>query len=114
MKFFVSLLLMMLLSFVLSLYLPWWIIAVVAFGVSSFIIQKPYLAFIAGFVALLLLWGILAWYMSSVNNHILAHKISVLVVQKDAPFLLILITALAGALVAGFASLSGSLMRRLF
>src|ERR1044071_6885591 len=101
MKFFVSLLLIMLLSFVLSLYLPWWIIAAVAFGVSSFIIQKPYLAFIAGFVALLLLWGVLAWYISANNNHILAHKISVLVIQKDSPAILILVTAVAGALVAG-------------
>ncbi|MGN6493674.1 MAG: hypothetical protein ACTHLE_16855 [Agriterribacter sp.] len=114
MKFLVSVLLIMLLSFVLSLYLPWWIIAVAAFGVSSFIIQKPYLAFTAGFVALLLLWGILAWYISLANNHILAHKIAVLVIQKDSPATLIAITAIAGALVAGFASLTASFMRRLF
>ncbi|MBX3257782.1 MAG: hypothetical protein KF862_26875 [Chitinophagaceae bacterium] len=114
MKFIVSVLLVMLLSFVASLYLPWWIIAVVAFAVGAFILQKPYLAFTAGFIALLLLWGGLAWFISSANNHILAHKISILVVQNDSPFTLIFITALAGALVAGAASLTGSLMRRLF
>ena len=114
MRFIVCLLLIMLLSFVSSLYFPWWIIGIIAFAVSSFIIQKPYLAFLTGFTALLLLWGGLAWYISSVNHHILAHKISVLVVQQDSPFLLILLTALTGALVAGFASLTGSLMRRLF
>lgn len=114
MKFIVSVLLIMLLSFVASLYLPWWIIAVVAFTVSSVIIQKPYVAFITGFTALLLLWGGLAWYISSANNHIMAHKVSVLVIQEDSPSVLVLLTACIGALLAGFASLSGSLMRRLF
>lgn len=114
MRFLVSVLLIMLLSFVASLYLPWWIIAVVAFAVGSFIIQKPYMAFVSGFTALLLLWGGLAWYISAANNHILAHKIAVLVVQQDSPLILILLTSFSGALVAGFASLTGALTRRLF
>ena len=114
MKFIVSIVLTALLSFVACLYLPWWSIAVVSFLIPLIIIQKPYLAFITGFVALLLLWGALAWCISAANDHLLAHKISVLVVKADSPFLLVGLTALIGAVVAAFAALTGSLLRRLF
>jgi hypothetical protein len=112
MKFIISILLIALLSLAVCLYLPWWTIAIVAFGVSSFIKQSPAKSFIAGFTALLLLWGSLSWYISSNNNHVLAHKVSMVILKTDNPFLLILATALIGALVAGFASLSGNYLRR--
>lgn len=114
MKILVSIILIAAVSFALSLYLPWWCIAVAAFGISTFIVQKPWLAFVSGFTAILLLWGALSWGISAANNHLLASKISVLIMNDASPMLLILITALAGALVAGFASMSGSLLRRLF
>jgi hypothetical protein len=114
MKFIVSIVLTALLSFVACLYLPWWSIAVVSFLIPMIIFQKPYMAFITGFVSLLLLWGGLAWWISTANNDLLAHKISVLVIKADSPFLLIGLTALIGAVVAAFAALSGSLLRRLF
>ncbi len=114
MKFTVSVILTALLSFVACLYLPWWSIAVVSFLIAIVIFQKPYMAFIAGFVSLLLLWGGLAWWSSAANDDLLAHKISVLVIKADSPFLLVGLTALIGAVVAAFAALSGSLLRRLF
>lgn len=114
MKFTVSIILTALLSFVACLYLPWWSIAVVSFLIPMIIFQKPYMAFITGFVSLLLLWGGLAWWISTANDDLLAHKISVLVIKADSPFLLIGLTALIGAVVAAFAALSGSLLRRLF
>ena len=114
MKFTFSIILTALLSFVACLYLPWWSIAVVSFLIAIIIFQKPYVAFIAGFVALLLLWGGLTWWISTANDDLLAHKISVLVIKADSPFLLIGLTALIGAVVAAFAALSGSLLRRLF
>lgn len=104
---------MALLSLVLCLYLPWWSIAIVAFFISVVIWLKPYLAFMAGFIALLLLWGGLTLYISSSNNHLLAHKMSLVVINKDAPMMLIALTALIGAITAGFAALSGSLLRSL-
>ncbi len=114
MKFTVSIILTVLLSFVACLYLPWWSIAVVSFLIAIVIFQKPYMAFITGFISLLLLWGGLAWWISAANDDLLAHKISVLVIKADSPFLLVGLTALIGAVVAAFAALSGSLLRRLF
>jgi hypothetical protein len=108
MKFIVSVLLTALLCVATCLYLPWWIIAFVAFLVAALIPQKPGRSFLSGFIALFLLWGSLALYISSNNNHILAHKVSVLFIKMDSPFLLIIATALTGAVVAGFAALAGS------
>ncbi len=113
MKFIISLILIALLSFAICLYLPWWSIAIVSFTVPLVIWQKAYLDFIAGFIALLLLWGGLAWYISASNNHLLAEKIALLVVKKNNPFALITLTAVIGALVGGFAALTGSLLRKM-
>ena len=112
MKFFISLVLIALLSMAACLYFPWWVIAIVAFIVATLIPQKPVWSFLAGFTALFLLWGLLAFYLSSNNNHILAHKMSQVVLKKDSPLLLLLATAIIGALVAGFAALAGSYVRR--
>lgn len=112
MKFIISLLLIALLSAAACLYLPWWSIAIVAFIVAALIPQHPAKAFLTGFIALLLLWGSLSWYISSNNNHLLAHKVSMIILKTDSPYLLITATALIGALVAGLAALSGSYLRR--
>ena len=112
MKFSISLILTALLSFAACLYFPWWSIAVAAFIVAVLIPQKPGKAFLTGFVSLLLLWGGLSFWISTNNEHILAHKISVLMLKMDNPYLLILATALIGALVAGFAALTGSYLRK--
>lgn len=112
MKFIIALVLTALLSFAFCLYLPWWSVAVAAFVTALFIRQKPWLAFLSAFLALFLFWGGLTYWLSSRNEHILAHKISLLILKADNPYLLILATALIGALIAGFAALSGSLLRR--
>jgi len=114
MKFIVSIILTALLSFVACLYLPWWSIAVVSFLVAVVIIQKPYLAFISAFASLFLLWGGMAWGISAANGDLLAGKMSILVIESESSFLLMGLTALIGAIVAAFAALSGSLLRRLF
>ncbi len=112
MKFLISLLLTALLSFAACLYFPWWSIAIVAFLVAAIIPQKAGKAFITGFLALFLLWGGLSFWISNNNEHLLAHKVSVLILKMDNPYVLILATALIGALVAGFAALSGSFLRK--
>ena len=112
MKMLVSIVLIALLSVAACLYLPWWVIAVVAFIVAAAIPQQPGRSFLTGFIALFLLWGSLSWYLSNNNEHILAHKISVLMLKMDSPALLIFVTALIGSLVAGFAALAGSYVRK--
>ncbi|MBK8519952.1 MAG: hypothetical protein IPL54_03425 [Chitinophagaceae bacterium] len=112
MKFFISLILTMLLSFAACLFLPWWSIAIAAFVVAALIPQKPFKAFLTGFVALFILWGGISFWISNNNDHILAHKVSQLLIKMDNPYLLVLTTALIGALVAGFSALAGSYLRK--
>lgn len=112
MKFFISFLLIALLSFVSCLYFPWWSIAVTAFAVIALIPQKPAAAFLCGFAAIFIFWAALSFFISSNNDHVLAHKVSLLILKMDNPFLLIFATAMIGGLVAGFAALTASFIRK--
>lgn len=42
----------------------------------------------------------------------MAHRVSLLILKNDSPFLLVLITGLIGGIVAGFAALTGSYIYR--
>jgi hypothetical protein len=112
MKFFISLILTILLSFAACLFLPWWSIAIASFVVAALIPQKPFKSFLTAFIALFLLWGGLSFWISNNNDHLLAHKVSQLIQKMDNPYLLILATAFVGGLVAGFAALAGSYLRK--
>jgi hypothetical protein len=113
MKFFISTILIAVLSFAACLYFPWWVIAVAGFVVAFAIPQKAGLAFLSGFLALFILWAGMSFYISSANGHLLAHKIAVLFIKVDNPIALIFVTGMLGGLVAGFASLSGRLFRKI-
>ena len=112
MKFFIALLLTAVFSFAASLYLPWYSIAIAAFLVALAVPQSAGRAFLSGFFALFILWAGLSFWINNANESILAHRISLLVIKSDNPFLLIIITGLIGAVVAGFAAISGSLLRK--
>ncbi len=57
MKFFISILITALLSFVAGIFLPWWTIAPAALIVAMCIHQSPFRSWLTGFLALFLLWG---------------------------------------------------------
>jgi hypothetical protein len=114
MKFFISFLLMALLSFATCLYMPWWSIAIVCFIIAASIYQKPGTAFLCGLLALFALWAGMSWWISTQNEHLLAHKISELILKKDSPESLIAVTGAIGGLTGAFGALTGSLFRRMF
>jgi hypothetical protein len=112
MKFLISTLLIALLGFLSGLYLPWWGIVLAAFLVSALVPQRPGLSFLSGFLALFLLWALLAWAIDAPNNSILSAKIARILPLGGSSILLILITALVGALVGGGAALTASYLFR--
>ena len=114
MKLIVSIILIMLLSFTACIYFPWWSIAIVAFIIPVIIPQRAVMSFISGFLSLFVLWGALSFWISSSNGHIFTHKVSLVILRVGNPYLLILASALIGALVAGSAALAGSHLRKLF
>jgi hypothetical protein len=66
---------------------------------------------LTGFIALLILWGGLSWWIDIKNEHVLSHKMAALLPFGGSVFMMILVTALIGGLVAGFASMAGSYLR---
>lgn len=111
MKFTSTFLLTALGAFVMGLYLPWWSIAIAAFAVAALIPQRPLLAFFSAFAGLFLLWGGLSFWIDQKNQGLLSHKVASLLPLQGSSILLIGVTALLGALVAGLAALSGSYLR---
>lgn len=111
MRFLLATLLITMLSFIAGLYLPWWSLAIVAFFVALFVHQSIGKSFLAGFLGVFLLWGILAWWIDIKNESILSGKIASLLPLNGSVVLLIIITALIGSLVGGFAAMSGSSLR---
>jgi hypothetical protein len=107
MKIVVSILLTALLSFIAGIYFPWWSVAIVAFLVALLMQQPIKHSFISGFLAIFILWSVLALWIDVKNNSILSHRIAQLF-SLGSPFLLIIVTAFVGALVGGFAAMSGS------
>jgi hypothetical protein len=108
MRFTLATLLTITLSFIAGLYLPWWSIALVAFLVALLIKQTIGWAYLSAFTAIYLLWGGLSLFIHIRNKGVLTQKISNLLPLNGSAFFLLTITALAGAVVAGFAAMSGS------
>ncbi len=112
MKFITAVLLIAILSFIAGLFLPWWSIAIVALFVMVLVPMRSGKAFLSGFVGIFILWALLAVWIDSKNAGMLSHKIAELFNLGGSSILLIFITSLAGALVGGFAALTGSYLRR--
>src|SRR5215213_9944494 len=111
MKFFISLLVTGLLAFACGLYLPWWSVAIASFIVASFIYQPPLISFLTGFCAILLLWLGLILAIDAANENILAMRVSK-VMSIGAPYILVILSCVIGAVAGGLGALTGSLLRK--
>lgn len=105
-------LIILILSFICSYFLPWWAAAVIAFLVALFIGKTSGKTFWSGFGAIFVLWIILALMKSIPNDNILASRVIQLFPLPHQWILLLLITALIGGLVGGLAALSGVLTKK--
>jgi hypothetical protein len=106
-NFVVTVFVIVFLSSLLQPFLPWYVIAVVAFIAGYFIKQSSVSAFGAGFIAIFLLWLLYAVVLSHANNDLLAHKVASLLPMKGHVSALLLVTGVVGGLVSGFAAMSG-------
>jgi hypothetical protein len=113
MRFLLATLLTASLSFIAGMYLPWWSIAIVAFGVALLIKQKVGLAYLSAFTAIYFLWGGLALFINIRNKNVLSQKMAQIFPLNGNAIYLIMVTAFVGAIVAGFAAMSGSSLRPL-
>ena len=100
-----------LLTFIAGKFFPWWSLAIVAFLVALLIHQQSGKAFLSGFLGVFLLWAGLAWWIDIKNDGYLSKKIAELLPLGGSSVMLIFVTALVGALVAGFGAMTGSFLR---
>ncbi|MEM7656576.1 MAG: hypothetical protein AAF399_10640 [Bacteroidota bacterium] len=117
-------LLILVLAYPAGVFFPWWWAIVVAFLVGLLMSEKkrrrvfgkqqvPARAFLAGFLALFLLWGVMVFWINGQNEGILAEKVAQLISANppiSGPYLLILISALMGGLIGGFGAMTGNLL----
>lgn len=107
MKTIINIILIAGFCYLAHLYIPfWWFFAVIAFMVSFAFGQNGVSSFLSGFIAIFLLWLALTLSSSLTNDFLLVEKMSNLIGAPHAS-LLILGTALIGAVVGGFSSLAG-------
>jgi len=104
-------LVILILSFISSLFLPWWIVVIIAFLAAFFLGKTTGQSFIAGFGGVFIVWAALALLKSVPNNNLLAKRVAAMLHLPHWIFLLF-ITALIGGLVAGMAALSGILLKK--
>lgn len=98
----------------LAIFLPWYIVAAVAFLTGIFMGTKPGNNFAAGFLGVALPWFIIALWNDVANAGILSEKIALLFSQSlDISLgrpVLYLLTVLIGGLIGGLSCLSGAML----
>lgn len=97
-------------SFLLNLFLPWWSIAIPGLIFGYWFNLKAMPSFGWGFLALFLLWGGQALYIHLSNDAILSSRIAEML-SLGSPILVVVITGLLGGLVSGLATLTGALVK---
>ena len=132
MKFLIKILLILIFSAAAQYFLPFWSVVIVAFLVCLFMSErsprkwgyerrkkkKLSLSFLAGFVAVALLWLGFAWYLDRGNDMLLSQKISKLFFQDNLPsslepYGILSLTGLIGGLLGGFGAMTGNQLGKL-
>lgn len=103
-------LLILIISLVFQFFLPWWVIAPVAFGVAIWKAQTARRAFGSGFLAIFMLWIVMSLIQSIPNENLLANRVAEMLTLPASSFgwlIILLVTGIVGGLVAGLCALAG-------
>jgi hypothetical protein len=106
--FIIQVIIIALLGYLLELFFPWWSIAIAAALGGTFLRSNA--NFWAGFMAIGLLWLLASFLIDFTSPSALADKVAP--IFKLNKLMLMIVTALIGALVGGLACLTGSLLVR--
>ena len=106
--------LIFLLGLLASWFLPWWSVALAAFGV---LVWRPtgsaWPAFGLGFIGSGLLWGSATLYIHWKSDGLLTDKMAVLF-GAPTPWLLVLASVLLAGLTGGLSAVTGYMARRVW
>lgn len=99
------------LSFLLQMVLPWWVIIIISFVTCGLIGKTGKIALWAPFFAILLLWTAVALFKSLPNDNILAMRVAEMF-GLQSWWLILVLTALLGAFTAGISGFCGYHFRK--
>jgi hypothetical protein len=99
------------LSFLLQTFLPWWVIVVISFAACGMIGKTGKISFWQPFFAIVVLWCAMALYQSFPNQHILATRVAQMFGLGVWPAI-VAVTAIIGGLAAGISGICGYQFRR--
>lgn len=108
----IQILLIALVSLLAQLVLPWWSLAIVAFGVCYWRSPSAGEAFLYGFAAVALVWLVYALVIHLQTDGIFSGRMSQLLFQTNNAALALVGSAVLGGLVGGLAGMSGFFVRQ--
>lgn len=111
MKLIVYIAVTALLAALATWFLPWWMMAVVAFGMAIVAGFCPGRSFLLGFCSISVMWLSVALWRDNANGHILSGRMAQLFHVPGTPAFLA-VTVLIGGLVGGLASWAGGLVAK--
>jgi len=97
----------------LSDFLPWWSFVPFTFVLAAFTSRNGFRAFIAGFLAIALLWIAMEAYLNTLSEGRLTQKVAT-IFGLSSPVILMLAASFLGGLLGGLSAWSGFLLRRAF
>jgi hypothetical protein len=104
--------LIVLLSTLVQLVLPWWSLAVIAFAVCAWRSDSGGQAFIIGFLSIALVWMTYALIIHLHTKGIFTSRVGALLFKSSSVALPLVVTVILGGLVGGLAGLTGFFVRR--
>ncbi|TCC92212.1 hypothetical protein EZ428_10815 [Pedobacter frigiditerrae] len=98
-------------SLLLQIFLPWWVVIVIAFAACGIIGKTGKISFWQPFLAIFVLWIAMALFKSLPNHNVLATRVAEMLSVKLWPIVLV-VTGLLGGLTAGISGYCGYHFRK--
>jgi hypothetical protein len=108
MRFIVQFIVIIITAHLLGLFLPWYACAAIGFLAGYFLKSRQ--NFLAGFLAIAVLWTFNAWISDVSSSSSLPLRVAQLI-GVGSVGMVYLLTALVGGLVGGFATMSGAMLK---
>ncbi|MFN8281780.1 MAG: hypothetical protein U0U67_01095 [Chitinophagales bacterium] len=110
----IKVLIIIVLSFLLTLFLPWYSVAIAAFITGLALSNKAGNNFISGFFGVGLFWLAYTLFLDIRNEHILSSKIAALFSDnlgtEITSGVLVMVTVFLGALIGGLSCMAGAMI----
>ncbi len=105
-------LLILIVAAVAQLFLPWWVVAPVAFALAAWQGRTGGQSLLAGLTGVGLAWLVLGLWYHLRSDGRLSNRVAELLPLGGSGLALVLVTALVGGLVGGVAALAGCWLRQ--